>query len=268
MKKLFSLVSWNVEHLRDDPERLERVIDFVAGEKPDVFALMEVEGKTVFRPLMEMMSGYRFHITEGRQTQEILVGVKKRLTAFFTQRTEFKSGNSYLRPGSLLTIRAGGEYHSILFLHTKSGPTPVGMGLRDDMLSRAFALKRKLDEAQDGPANFIVVGDLNTMGMDVTGEEGFVTPERELEIIDLNAAKVGIRRLRKDAPATWWGGPKSSYPPSDLDHVLCSDHLKFRLRRGFEASVLGWPKQKTDRSKARWIEQYSDHGMLWVEVVG
>jgi len=266
MKKAFSLASWNVEHLNDCPKRLDRVIDFMAKRSPDVFALMEVEGKTVFAPLMEKMPGYRFHITEGPQTQEILVGVKKRITAFFTQKAEFKSGNPYLRPGSLLTIRVEGRYYSILFLHTKSSPTPVGMGLRDDILGRAFLLKEHLDRACDGAANYIIVGDLNIMGMDLLGKRGFIAAETELDNLDRCAKKAGMRRLPKDAPATWWNGPRSSYPASDLDHVVASSHLRFRKKGGAEARVLGWPKEQTEAAMAKWIEEHSDHGMVWVEV--
>lgn len=55
------------------------------------------------------MPGYQFHITEGRQTQEILVGVRNKFTAFFTQRLEFTGGNTFLRPGALLTLSVEGE---------------------------------------------------------------------------------------------------------------------------------------------------------------
>jgi exonuclease III len=92
MAKAFTLASWNVEHFRDNPERITRVVDFLKTQKPDVFALLEVEGASVFDELVTRMPGYQFHITEGRQTQEVLVGVKCGLTGFFTQKTEFRTG--------------------------------------------------------------------------------------------------------------------------------------------------------------------------------
>jgi len=118
MAKAFSLASWNVEHFKGKPERVARVVEFLKAQHPDIFALFEVEGRTVFDDLVATLPGYQFHITEGPQTQEALVGVKRGLTAFFTQKIEFKSGNQYLRPGALLTLTIDGEHYSILFLGT------------------------------------------------------------------------------------------------------------------------------------------------------
>lgn len=74
----------------------------------------------VFNTMVAQMPKYQFHITEGPQTQEVLVGVKIGFTAFFTQKIKFKSGNLYLRPGALLTLTIDGKYYSILFLNTKT----------------------------------------------------------------------------------------------------------------------------------------------------
>ena len=134
MAKAFSLASWNVEHFKDDTTRVKRVVDFLADQNVDVFGLYEVEGKTVYNQMVTRMPGYQFHITEGPQIQEILVGVKKGFTAFFTQRLEFKAGNPGLRPGALLSLRIDAFDYSILFLHTKSAALPVGLGLRDELV--------------------------------------------------------------------------------------------------------------------------------------
>ena len=40
-----------------------------------------------------MMPDYNFFVTEGAETQEILVGISSGHTGFVTQRTEFKAGN-------------------------------------------------------------------------------------------------------------------------------------------------------------------------------
>ena len=48
MAKVFSIASWNVEHFKEDPTRVDRVIDFVKAQNPDVFGLYEVEGATIF----------------------------------------------------------------------------------------------------------------------------------------------------------------------------------------------------------------------------
>ena len=41
MAKVFSIASWNVEHFREDPTRVDRVIDFVKAQNPDVSACMK-----------------------------------------------------------------------------------------------------------------------------------------------------------------------------------------------------------------------------------
>ena len=118
MAKAFSLVSWNVEHFKKEDDRVARVVDLVNAQRPDVFALYEVEGKVVFDALTRRMPGYTFHITEGEAVQEILVGVRSNMTAFFTQRLAFKSRVSSLRPGALLTLTVASKHYPILFLHT------------------------------------------------------------------------------------------------------------------------------------------------------
>ena len=52
--------------------------------------------------------GYSFFITEGENTQEILVGIGPAVTGFMTQKLEFREHNPFLRPGSLLTVKPKG----------------------------------------------------------------------------------------------------------------------------------------------------------------
>lgn len=267
MGKAFSVASWNVEHFRGkDPARRDRVIRLLSEVGPDVLALYEVEGKTVFTDLTTMLPGYSFHVTEGPQVQEILVGVKSRHTAFFTQRLEFKSGVTVLRPGALLTLKIDGADYSLLFLHTKSGADPRGFGIRDDMLVRATKFQKTLDKAVGGRANYVFLGDLNTMGMAYTymrSED--VEAANEISRLGKIASRRRMRVLTKPGPS-WWNGPGSSLPPSDLDHVVASAHLEFKRFGGFDVRLMGWPEKATDAEKGRWIDDYSDHALLYFEV--
>lgn len=267
MPKAFSLVSWNVEHFKGDPNRTKRVIDFLSTKKPDVFALLEVEGKEVFKSMVTQMPKYQFHITEGRQTQEVLVGVKSGFTAFFTQKITFKSGNQYLRPGALLTLTIDGKHYSIVFLHTKSSSKPIGLGIRDDQLNRAFKFKKKLDKIAGGKgkANYIFLGDLNIMGMKYPFQKN-IASTIEIQKLDKDVKKIKMRRLNKNALHTWWNGTGSTYPPADLDHVVASDHLVFSPQKGADIEVLGWPAETTKAKQTAWINKYSDHGMLYMVV--
>ena len=85
MGNVFSVVSWNVEHFKNtlpsDTERIRRVAKFISGNNNgptsvlDIFVLYEVEGKDVYQDFMDEFPDHRFHMTEGKQTQEIFVGV-------------------------------------------------------------------------------------------------------------------------------------------------------------------------------------------------
>ena len=223
MAKAFSIASWNVEHFRNKADRIHHILNFLKKQNPDVFALYEVESSAVYSSLVAQMPMYNFHITEGPQTQEILVGVKNRLTSFFTQKVEFKSGNTYLRPGALLTIHLNGVDYPILFLHTKSSNKPIGLGLRDDMFERAFKFKKLLDKiskkAGKGPSNFIFLGDLNTMGMKYPFKRDILV-DFELQKLDKSAASTKMHRLNKNSDFTWWNGP-GGYKKANLDQCNC-----------------------------------------------
>lgn len=266
MAKLFTVASWNVEHFKNNPRRIQLIVDFLKAQNPDVFGLYEVESREVYDTLVQRMPQYHFHITEGPQTQEILVAAKRTLTAFFTQKTEFKRGNTYLRPGALLTLRFGTRNYPILFLHTKSGTEPIGLGLRDDMFARGFKFKKTLDKVAggSGKSDYMFLGDLNTMGMTYPFKRE-IQVEYELKKLDREAAKVGMRRLTKTSEGTWWNGT-ASLPPSNLDHVIASRQLRFRPFGGKDIDVRGWPMLAMEDAKRAWIRRYSDHGLLFFQV--
>lgn len=278
MAKLFSVASWNVEHFKDDPTsaRVNRVVDFLRQHEPDVFAILEVEGSTVFKALTTRMPEYTFQITEGVQTQEILIGVRRTLTAFITQRTEFRSGTTHMRPGQLVTIRHGGRNYALLFLHLASGADPRGMGLRDDMLARAFEFRKALDAAEGGAgkARYIFLGDLNTMGLDYPFGRS-IDAGIELQKADRHGqqAKIKMTRLTKTHDATWFNGSTSDLAPSNLDQVYASTNLKFRRftrpadGQGASVAVRGWVDEPTAAKQDAWIARYSDHALIYFEVM-
>jgi hypothetical protein len=267
MTKAFSVASWNVEHFKDDPARVDRVVAFLEQHRPDVFRLYEAEGATIFDAVTRRMPGHTFHITEGPQVQEILIGVAPELTGFVTQRTEFNAGVSLLRPGALLTVSVQGENYPLLFLHTASGNDPRGLGLRDDMLLRAVNFRRVLDKAPGGKgcSNYVFLGDLNTMGMQyLHARDRDIDTTTELKKLAEETKRANMRLLVKDEPASWWSG-RAGVRPSNLDQVVAADHLRFKKFGDADVTVLGWPKlPEPDRPK--WIDQFSDHGLLYFEV--
>ena len=120
MAKAFSVASWNCEHWKNKDPRNARRVEFLAAQKADVVALYEVEGSEVWRTVMEGLPGYSFFITEGRNTQEILLWIGPGVTAFLTQKIEFQAENAFMRPGALLTVRVDDHYYALLFLHVAS----------------------------------------------------------------------------------------------------------------------------------------------------
>lgn len=287
MGKVFSVASWNVEHFKRDTDpdrsRVQRVARFVAGSDggpsaiPDIFALYEVEGKEVYQDFMTEFPNHRFHMTEGKQTQEIFVGVHRKFQTFATQRLEFKTGREHQRPGLLLAVRAGGVDYALLFLHIKSGTNTEDFGLRDAALIHAFNLKRALDRISREEANFILMGDLNTMGIDdpvpyskkmnLSSEDEIAriaswAKRRNMVLLSKEKTRIG----NSDKEVTWYNG-SSGYVPTNLDHVVASEHLQIRSQGNgpFEISILGWPKlARSDWNS--WFIKYSDHALLYFEV--
>lgn len=270
MSTAFSIASWNVEHFGSDrgtDRDREKVLQFLADQDADVIAIYEVESSRVFQPLMDTLPNYNFHVTEGPQTQEILVGTRVGLPAFVTQKTEFKSGQTYLRPGVLVTVRVDGAFYPLLFLHLKSLPDPKGFGLRDDMMRRALRFRSTLNAASPtGRANYIFLGDLNTMGFDYPYSAHDIAAEEEIGELQRRTGYQDLRMLEKTAPHTWWNGLDSDYAPSDLDHVVAAEHLDFRSFDGADVDVRGWPTLETSEAQDQWIREYSDHALLYVEV--
>lgn len=241
------------------------------SKDPDVFALYEVLGKDVFNALMTKMPNHTFTITENNRQNdmEILVGVRRSIQAFVTQREEFRSKVPTLRPGALATLKVGGAFYSLLFLHVKSFDDPRSWGLRDDMFGHAASLKRTLDKTAPGAerANFLCLGDLNTMGLNAPYNNICeLDADLELTFVDKRFKSVKMRRLPKTHEASWWNG-KDHWEPSKLDHVFAADHLKLKKIGASEIEVVGWPTLSTTAQKKTWIDQHSDHALLFGTVM-
>jgi hypothetical protein len=267
-----------VEHLGDSgpPQRMANVLGFLQARDPDVVAIYEVEGKRVWRRLMDGLPGYSWFITEGQNTQEILLGTRSGLTAFVTQKIEFNSRDSFMRPGALMSVLHDDQIYTLLFLHLASMPDPRGFGLRQDMVDRAFEFKAEVVDpiaaAAGDPPNFIFLGDLNTMGLDYVydqpgGPGTALSRDRadaahEILRLGHEGRKVGMRLLAKSHDRTW----RSATMQSNLDHVVAADHLQFTQFAGADVAVRGWPELATETEQRTWIEDFSDHALLYFEV--
>ncbi len=269
-EKLFSILSWNVEHFgreKNKPQRqarLSRIAQAIEIKDPDIMAIYEVEGKEIFSEFTQRFTSYSFFITEGRQSQEILIGTKNNLQTFITQKTEFKASNPFLRPGALVTVVTPQGNYSTLFLHLKSMRDPYGWGLRDFMWEKVRKLKKALNKATDD-SKYIVLGDLNTMGMSYSFGDKDVSGPEEVERMKklVKSSTYNMRLLSKSHPNTYSNGTGSTYPPANLDHVFATKNIDFESQNGADVSVEGWT---TSVDPDRWIEDYSDHAYLYFEV--
>lgn len=277
------IVSWNVEHFNMDKTR--QVADILQSYKPDVFGIYEVEAEQIYAFMREFFPEYTVFITEGQQSQEILVACRNSFHAIkFQQKREFKSGNPRLRPGAFLTFQyPGKQLYNFLFLHTDAGTTAVDFGNRTEMFEHAFNLKRKLDYDNDSTVNFIMLGDLNTMGMmyprPLKSDQLAIT-ESELGYLDYwSARRAGSRGYKKLSPnlkrLTKPSGTYYSkrYGQSDLDHIMASDHLRFLpqddvLEDGeFEIKLDGWRHLLSNPAELEtFTEEISDHCLLFCEL--
>ena len=261
----FSIVSWNVKQFELKTTLKDKVVEHVENQNPDIFAILEVVGAQVWRYMFKEFPNHSFYITEGEQSQEILVGVHKDLRCFLTQRDEFKAGRTTLRPGPFLTVQVDNDYYTILFLHLKSFSDPEGFGLRDDMIDHAFNLKNGLDKVPEanGKAKFLFMGDLNTMGMDLTYLND-VKESEEIDRLEKRAKRRGMKLLQKDHNRTWTNG-KGKY--SDLDQVVASNSIKFKTWNGNNVKVLGWNQHAQGSAKFNeFVNQISDHCSIYCEI--
>jgi hypothetical protein len=121
------------------------------------------------------------------------------------------------------------------------------------------------------------------MGMNYRGNQYDIPANAELDKLDKDIARqsVGMRRLTKTTPNTWSNGSNSSYPASNLDHVIVSQHLTTKLWANklpanednntfeegkSEVDVRGWVDEPNLKKQDQWIEDFSDHSYLYFEI--
>ena len=275
-----SYLVWNIRHFKGDPDRVQEVSELITELDPDVFGLLEFKAKSVMRTmLLEIFPNYDFAITDSRMGTEIVVGWRKGKfqQAIWTQKREFRSGNEFLRPGSLLSVSENNSLYNFLFLHTDSGTKNKDYKNRQNMFKKVWKLNERLtDISSTNTPNLVVLGDLNTMG-----KGSSFTGEMEIDNLKRDANDNNMKMLVKDANYTWhnWGqGPRDDRRPltpdklanadkSDLDHVIVSNGLNV-IKAGIndaDIHVKGW-NQLSGQECCDFLWDISDHSAIYGKI--
>lgn len=271
----FSVLCWNVEHLKPDHQRINVIKRIIQSFSPDIFCILEVEEKKGNIDVLQLMKSdftdYNFYITEGAEVQELLIGCRKRKfdQVIFTQKREFQAYNPHLRPGAFLNLELKGKLYNLLFLHTDSGCTAPDFGNRAEMFEKIWKLKKVIDsKATNGNGNFIVMGDLNTMGLQYPKplkSNTLVQGGEEIRALSSFAMQNNMQLLAKEHDNSWTNGKMVS----NLDHAIASNNLRFtnfsNSNGDYQVRVEGW-QQLEGQERADFIKQVSDHCALYIEV--
>ena len=267
----FTFATWNVEKLRGDAARLKRAGDFIKGAHPggkpiDIFGILEVAHVDVSQMIQTEFPDYDFHLTDGPQVQEILVGVLRGVfdQKAFVQKREFKAGNEFLRPGALLSVRQDAAWTHLLYMHTDSGVDADAFGNRFNMFNNIRKMKEALDgKDPSGAARLIVMGDLNTMGLQYPkATKANIRIKAAEEILELPTF-AGLRVATKSHDRTW----KGSAGESDLDHILVTPPVTLAPlgKAGAEirdVCVRGWVELTDKAAVKAFLKDMSDHCLL------
>ena len=281
----FSVMFWNVEnfgrHLEgQEPDadafkiRVGEVEDHIKDLNPDLLGLCEIKDKVALRNLLiERLTDYDFGITDGAEGIELLAGWKrdKFQQVLFTQRREFKAGQTFLRPGSFASVKLGDHFYNFLFLYTDSGRTQRDYNNRQEMFEKIWSLKEVLSNIEDGQTYFVAMGDLNTMGRSQSGSNPSISSANEIEDLKRDAEQNGMILLTKTHDTTWRKGPSDPDFESNLDHGIATDNLEFESLenvtsiRNAPISVDGW-QQLEGAEKDDFTQNISDHCSIYCEI--
>ncbi len=276
----FSFLSWNVRHFKGSRARLNDVQDLITDLDPDVFGLIEYQGKSAIRELMvDRFPKYDFAVTDSTGNLEMVIGYRrgKFKQVVWTQKRQFNDRRRRLRPGALISLRLGNEFYNLLFLHTDSGTGQADYNNRQTVFRKVWNLKRALARgAASRKSNLIVLGDLNTMGKGAT-----ISGASEIRRLERAAERNGMRMLSKDWDRTWseWGkrtnggrrklrvSELGDLMTSNLDHVIAADEVEFEPAGdgGEDVHVKGW-RQLSGARKADFLWNLSDHCGLYGKV--
>jgi hypothetical protein len=274
----FSVMFWNVERYRGGGEQMALLHEDITAADPDILCLCGITDKGSLRHLIrEQLHGYDISVTDDYGRVELATAWRRGKfdQVIFTQRREFGSDESQLRPGSLVSVLVDGtEYHT-LFLYTDGGTSYRDYQDRLDTYDKVWDLKTSLDEISSAPdgARLLVMGDMETVGKRRQGRYPAVESETEIEDLADQARSVGMRMLSKTHDATTIEVPGGDRPPvlMNLDHALATPNISFGILggqtgvRSAEVRVSGWTRLD-DRTRDTYVDSISKHAPIYCEI--
>jgi endonuclease/exonuclease/phosphatase family metal-dependent hydrolase len=140
------------------------------------------------------------------------------------------------------------------------------------MFDKIWSVKKALDKKSPGGAEskFIVLGDLNTMGLQFPlrkKADTRVSEMDEIKALEAIALKQDMVLLPKEFVSTFNNGKFTS----NLDHVLATNNVAFRQfgliqDQPFFVRVTGW-QQLQGNARKTFIDTISDHCSLYCEIL-
>jgi len=143
-------------------------------------------------------------------------------------------------------------------------PTATSAGRTDERNQYPVDVRQSAAPFFAGMSNFILSGDLNTMGMTLTYSNRDISSNEEIERLTkrMGIGAVKMIFLSKTDDFTYWPGSTATIPKGNLDHVVAADHLQSKNFNGSELSVRRWVDEPSDEAKDKWAAKYSNRSML------
>jgi len=236
----FRIATWNIRFFPQPTTDMDRTAEILAGLDADVIAVQEIADADALTVLLDRVNAsladravaagrvrprhYDFVLAESGGHGGISVGY------VYDENTVRLSGvetltslqmTPDLRPALLAHVTAlrGGLDFQVIVTHTDSGTKIRDYTHRMEFLD---SLAVELDRRWKDEADFVVLGDLNTMGHLEEGESRRVPGEQELAILDRKAWRMGLRRLPATPSCTEYYRGNGSF----LDHILVSVSMR------------------------------------------
>ncbi len=230
----FRVASWNIRFFPEPSTDVDRTAEILADLDADLIAVQEITDADALAALLNQVNAhlteralasdltppryYGFVLAESGGHGGLFVGYVYDQNAVRLSGVETLTSLQMtpdLRPALLARVTSlrGGLDFQVIVTHTDSGTKIRDYTHRMEFLdSLAVELERRWEDEAD----FIVLGDLNTMGHAEEEHDRRVSGEEEIAILDRKAWTMGLRRLPSSPSCTEYYLGRGSL----LDHIM------------------------------------------------